>query len=144
MRSAFIVLFLVAGVQNAATASSEALIGDWYTEGVEHGIHVQSIIHNLGDGTFTKDLHIVTACDAANNSVETGSWSFDGKTYAEITKSVDGMAQDSNAPDMNDTFDYANIDNEHITLHDPKTNITWMFTRVSPDYHMPPASGCTV
>jgi hypothetical protein len=143
MRGAFAALIFCISSANAF-ASNEALVGDWFTEGDENGVHAQFIIHNQPDNTFTKEVRTFVRCNVADFYNETGTWSFDGKNYTEITKTAAGTPVDGTQSYFNDSFEYASIDSNHFDMHDPKTGITWLMTRVSSDYQFPSAKGCTV
>jgi len=129
----------------AAPASADNLMdGRWYTEGVEDNLHLQSVIENHRDGTFTKTIRNGTDCEAISSWVESGTWTFDGKRYVETTETVSGEKVDAPAGHVEDAFDVAPIDDGHVALTDAKTDITWTFTRVDPNYTMAPPKDCTV
>ena len=117
------------------------MTGRWYTEGVEDGLHLQSVVANNPDGTFVKTIRNGTDCQAISTWVETGTWMFDGKRYVETTETVSGEKVDAAAKDA---FEVARVDDGHVTLTDIKTLITWTFAKVGPNYTMAPPKDCTV
>ena len=129
----------------AAPAFADNLMdGRWYTEGVEDDLHLQSVIDDRPDGTFVKSIRNGTDCEAISSWVETGTWTFDGKHYVETTETVSGEKPDAAAGAVKDAFDVAPIDDTHVALTDAKTQITWTFTRVDPNFTMSPPKDCTV
>ncbi|HUO92897.1 MAG TPA: hypothetical protein VMU22_08240 [Rhizomicrobium sp.] len=140
-------LLALASLTFALTAPAfgdNLMAGRWYTEGVEEGLHLQSVIDNHPDGTFVKSIRNGTDCEAISSWVETGTWSFDGKRYVETTETVSGQKVDAAVGDFKDTFDVAPIDDTHVSLTDAKTSITWTFTKVDPNFTMSPPKDCTV
>jgi hypothetical protein len=137
--------FLAVTLALAAPAFGDNLMaGRWYTEGVEDGQHLQSVVDNNPDGTFVKSIRNGTDCEAISSWVETGTWSFDGKRYVETTETVSGQKVDASVGDFKDAFDVAPVDDTHVTLTDIKTEIAWTFTRVDANYTMSPPKDCTV
>ncbi|HTW36852.1 MAG TPA: hypothetical protein VMD53_19695 [Rhizomicrobium sp.] len=129
----------------AGPASGDNLMtGRWYTEGIEDGLHLQSVVDNNPDGTFVKNIRNGTDCEAISSWFETGTWSFDGKRYVEKTETVSGEKVDAALGDFKDAFDVARVDDTHIALTDIKTQITWSFTKVDPNFTMSPPKDCTV
>ena len=84
MRGLATLLFALAFA--SAARCDNLMTGSWYTEGVEGGQHLQSIVDNSPDGTFTKHIRNGTDCQAIASWVETGTWTFDGKEYVEVTE----------------------------------------------------------
>src|ERR1700743_2532807 len=109
MRLAALSLSVWLAFSNLAAASSNPLVGDWYTEGTENGLHAQFIIHNLADGTFTKSIRDDTDCNASKKWTETGTWSLDKNRYIAITRTIDNNAVSGSDPEFNDTFDYVAV-----------------------------------
>jgi len=115
------------------------MAGRWYTEGVEDGLHLQSVVADNPDGTFVKTIRNGTDCQAISTWIETGTWTFDGKRYVETTETVKGEKVD-----VADAFEVERVDDGHVTLTDIKTLITWTFAKVDPNYTMSPPKDCTV
>jgi hypothetical protein len=136
-------LLLALAIASAARADN-LLAGSWYTEGVENGLHLQSVVDNNQDGTFTKHIRNGTDCQAISSWVETGTWTFDGREYVEVTETVNGRKVETPAGTVKDAFDVTRIDDAHMTLLDAKTQIAWNFAKVAPDYTMSPPKDCTV
>jgi hypothetical protein len=136
-------LLLALAIASAARADN-LLAGSWYTEGVENGLHLQSVVDNNQDGTFTKHIRNGTDCQAISSWVETGTWTFDGREYVEVTETVNGRKVENPAGTVKDAFDVTRIDDAHMTLLDAKTQIAWNFAKVAPDYTMSPPKDCTV
>ena len=124
----------------AQPAFADSLMtGRWYTEGVEDGLHLQSVVANNPDGTFVKTIRNGTDCQAISTWIETGTWTFDGERYVETTETVKGEKVD-----VADAFDVARVDDGHVALTDIKTLITWTFAKVDLHYTMSPPKDCTV
>jgi hypothetical protein len=129
----------------AAPAFADNLMaGRWYTEGVENGLHLQSVVDDNPDGTFVKNIRNGTDCKAIASWLETGTWTFDGKRYVETTQTVSGQKVDATAGTFKDAFDVAPVDATHMSLTDVKTQIAWTFVKVDPNYAMSPPKDCTV
>lgn len=111
-------------------------------EGVENHMNVQFKIENRDDGTFVKEIRDSTNCKRDRSWTEAGTWTFDGKEYAELTTMVDGNATDPNDQQFRDTFEYSPIDSNHFTMVDVKTGISWSVSRVPAEYQMPAPSHC--
>jgi hypothetical protein len=120
------------------------MTGRWYTEGVEDGLHLQSVVANNPDGTFVKTIRNGTDCQAISTWIETGTWSFDGKRYVETTDTVKGEKVDDAVGGFKDAFDVARVDDRHMALTDIKTLTTWTFAKVDPNFTMSPPKDCTV
>jgi len=120
------------------------MTGRWYTEGVEDGLHLQSVVANNPDGTFVKTIRNGTDCQAISTWIETGTWTFDGKRYVEMTDTVKGKKVDASVGSFKDAFDVADVDNTHVALTDIKTLTTWTFAKVDPNFTMSPPKDCTV
>ena len=120
------------------------MTGRWYTEGVEDGLHLQSVVANNPDGTFVKTIRNGTDCQAISTWIETGTWTFDGKRYVEMTDTVKGKKVDASVGSFKDAFDVADVDNTHVALTDIKTLTTWIFAKVDPNFTMSPPKDCTV
>jgi hypothetical protein len=134
---------LVAAMAAAPAAADNLMTGQWYTEGVEHGQHLQSLVANNPNGTFTKNIRNGTDCRQTASWIETGTWTFDGKRYVEVTETVNGQKVDSRLPDYTDTFDVSPVDDTHVALHDAKTLITWPFAKVDPHFALSQPKDCT-
>ncbi len=142
MRSLFIALIFLAGVEPLLAAPAEDFpLGRWYTEGAENGNDEQVLIENDADHTFTKKAAYVTRCDAVVQESESGTWTFDGSRYGEVTLQVGGEPHDPEDPDNIDSFEVGRVDADHVTLFDPKTGVTWAARRVT-DFVLPPSAHC--
>src|SRR5271155_3189013 len=115
------------------------MAGRWYTEGVEDGLHLQSVVAGNPHGPFVQTIRNGTDCQAISTWIETGTWTFDGKRYVETTETVKGEKVD-----VADAFEVERVDDGHVTLTDIKTLITWTFAKVDPNYTMSPPKDCTV
>ena len=136
---------LVAALAATPSAAGDSFpTGHWYTEGVENGLRLQSVVQNSPDGTFTKNIRNGTDCSAISTWVETGTWTYDGKQYVEVTQTVNGQKVDSSRADYNDAFEVTRVDDSHVTLHDVKTLLTWSFSKVDQHFAMSPPKECTV
>ena len=67
-------------LRNAAFGDS-LMTGRWYTEGVEDGLHLQSVVANNPDGTFVKTIRNGTDCQA----ISTWSRRARGRSTANVT-----------------------------------------------------------
>ena len=143
MRHLLALLPLVCALSSPAFGDN-LLTGRWYSEGNEDGRHLQFVLANNPDGTFVKNIRNGTNCRAIATWVETGSWSFDGKRYAETTETVGGQKVDTATGEFKDAFDVARVDDRHMALIDVKTQITWTLAKVDPTYTMSPPKECTV
>src|ERR1700678_4468216 len=95
----------------ASPASADNIMaGRWYTEGVEDGLHLQSVVANNPDGTFVKTIRNGTDCQAISTWIETGTWTFDGKRYVEMTDTVRGEKVDASVGSFKDAFDVARVE----------------------------------
>jgi hypothetical protein len=139
----FATLLLALAIASAARADN-LMAGAWYTEGVENGVHLQSIVENNPDGTFTKHIRNGTDCQAISSWDEAGTWTFDGREYVEVTATVNGQKVETPAGAIKDAFDVTRIDDAHMTLLDAKTQIAWTLAKVAPNYAMSPPKDCTV
>ena len=139
----FATLLLALAFASAARGDN-LMAGSWYTEGVENGLHLQSVVDNNPDGTFTKHIRNGTDCQAISSWIETGTWTFDGKEYVEITETVSGQKVDTPAGAIKDAFDVSRLDDAHMTLLDVKTQIVWNLAKVAPNFAMSPPKDCTV
>ena len=54
LASAAIVLAL-----GPASAQDMSMLGRWFTEGVEKGVHLQVFLENKADGTYVKDVRAI-------------------------------------------------------------------------------------
>ena len=140
----FIALLLLALALSSPAFGDNLMAGRWYTEGVEDGLHLQSVVANNPDGTFVKTIRNGTDCQAISTWIETGTWTFDGKRYVETTEPVSGEKVDAAAGNFKDAFDVGHVDDAHVALTDIKTLITWTFAKVDPNYTMSPPKDCTV
>lgn len=139
-----IALLLLTGMVASPAFGDNLMAGRWYTEGVEDGLHLQSVVDDNSDGTFVKTIRNGTDCQAISSWVETGTWTFDGKRYAETTETVSGQKVEAPTGDIRDAFDVEHIDDAHVVLTDVKTEITWNFAKVDPHFTMSPPKDCTV
>jgi len=137
-------LLLLACALASPALGDNLMAGRWYTEGVEGGLHLQSIVDDNADGTFVKTIRNGTDCQAISTWVETGTWTFDGSHYVETTETVKGEKVDAAAGTFKDAFDVAHVDDAHVSLTDVKTQIVWNFAKVDPRFAMSPPKDCTV
>ena len=140
----FLALLPLTFALSAPAFGDNLMTGRWYTEGVEDGLHLQSVVDNNADGTFVKSIRNGTDCQAISSWTETGTWTFDGKRYVETTETVSGEKVDASLGNFKDAFDVAPVDTTHMALTDVKTQITWTFIKVDPNYTMSPPKDCTV
>ncbi|HUH84572.1 MAG TPA: hypothetical protein VLX85_08165 [Stellaceae bacterium] len=141
MRQALTLLCLVLAVAPATGAPSADLVGRWYTEGVEGGLFSQMIEDRRADGSFTFEIRVETACEAARGWKESGAWDVAGATLRKWTRDVAGRA----VPDTDyyhDRFALQAVDADHMTILDAKTRITWSLTRVRREFTFPPPAPC--
>lgn len=141
MRSAFLAAALLAFAIAPCAANTDFPLGRWYTEGSEDGYFIQYLTESRPDHTFSKKGAYVTDCAAIQPTTETGTWTFDGGRYGQVTQTVDGKDTDTANPEYTDAFDVATVDANHITMFDPKTGVTWSLERVA-DFKLPPSAHC--
>jgi hypothetical protein len=136
-----LMLLLVFFAAPAAGAPLGELVGRWYTEGVEHEVYAQVIEERWADGTFTVEIRVMTACEAARGWKESGAWDVADGALLKWTLTVAGRA----VPDTDyyhDRFALGAGDADHLTILDAKTRITWPLTRVSREFTFPAPSPC--
>ena len=126
-------------MRNAAFGDN-LMAGRWYTEGVEDGLHLQSVVANNPDGTFVKTIRNGTDCQAISTWIETGTWTFDGKHYVETTETVKRRESRTSAGRVR----CGPRRRRPRGAHRLKTLITWTFAKVDPNYTMSPPKDCTV
>lgn len=115
--------------------------GRWYMEGEENGVYAQYLVDRSESGKFSADIRTPKDCDRPG-WIETGSWSFRDGTLYNRTETVGGQAVDSNDPAYQDSLVVTVIDDDHATIFDPKTKITWTTRRVGADFKPPALAGC--
>jgi hypothetical protein len=120
------------------------MTGRWFTEGDEHGIHIQLFMDDKADGTYAKDIRAIDKCDVAGKGKETGTWRMMGNDFITDSKTVDGMPVDASQPDTHNVFTMTRIDEAHINLYDTETKITWALSLVEETTGFPAPRGCSV
>jgi hypothetical protein len=125
-------------------AAENGMVGRWFTEGVEKGVHLQVFLENKSNGSYVKDVRAFDGCDVAGTGQETGKWTFEKGDFATESEMLDGKPVTGSFADTHDLFTVTRVDDTHINLYDTETNITWALSKVAPSYSFPPARGCSV
>ena len=110
---------------------------------MENGSHIKVLLDNDSNGTFSKTIEMDLACKAITTH-EAGTWTFDGKRYAEVTSTVDLDNVNQLDPAYSDSFGFSGLDDDHATLLDSKTGIDWLFQNVADGFQIPPSTSCAV
>jgi hypothetical protein len=126
-------------------AADNPMIGRWFTEGIERGVHIQVFMENKADGTYVKDVRAIENCEVSGSGKETGKWMFDQGSFATASETLDGKPITGGTPaDTHDLFTVTKVDDMHINLFDTETKITWALVAVSRASAFPPPRGCSV
>ena len=134
----------VALVSSPASAQEVSMLGRWFTEGVEKGVHLQVFLENKADGTYVKDVRAIMNCETAGSGKETGKWTFEHGEYATASELVDGKPVTGSYADTHDLFKVTRVDGMHVSLLDTETDITWALSLVPDSFSFPPARGCSI
>lgn len=127
-----------------ASAAEDGVLGRWFTEGVERGVHVQVFLDAKPDGTYEKLIRAVDGCDTGRASRETGKYTYEQGQLATESETVDGKPVTGSFSDVHDLFNVTRIDASHITLFDTETMLTWTLSLVSTTATFPPPAGCSI
>lgn len=141
-----VLLSLAAAVLASAVASAEnvpGVTGRWYTEGDEENLYVQYLVDRSDDGNFIAQVRSPKVCDTPGWT-ETGSWTFREATLYHLTKTVDGRDIDPSDPYYENSFVITVVDDDHATMLDLETKITWSMRRVGVDFRFPVLPDCAV
>src|SRR5579871_2522090 len=124
-------------------AADDSLTGRWYSEGFEHGEHLQVFLNLQAGGEYLKDVRVLDSnCDIAGEGKETGKWVLQGANLTTVSEEVDGKPVNASPADRHELYRVDRVDEEHINLFDTETRITWGLMLVSADYAFPVARGC--
>jgi hypothetical protein len=125
-------------------ASDDGLVGRWYTEGVEKGVHLQVILDIKPGGSYAKDIRVINNCEVAANGKETGSWTFERGNLTTISETFDGKPATGSTADTHNLFRVSRVDGEHINFFDTDTKLNWGLMLVSASESFPAARGCGI
>jgi hypothetical protein len=125
-------------------ASDSPLLGRWFTEGDERGVHIQVFMENKADGTYVKDVRAIQMCDVAGTGKEAGKWTYDQGNFATTSETLDGKPITGSYADTHDLFTVTRVDDSHINLFDTETKLTWGLQLVSDSFSFPPPRGCSI
>ena len=128
----------------ASAAPEGSMVGRWFTEGVERGVHIQVFIDNHADGSYLKDVRAIENCEVAGSGKETGKWTFEKGNFATASEMLDGNQLDTSSPDTHDLFTVTHVDDAHLNLYDTKTKLTWALIAVTKEAGFPAPRGCSV
>jgi hypothetical protein len=128
----------------AFAAQDSTMVGRWFTEGIERGVHLQVFLDNKADGTYVKDVRAIANCETAGSGKEAGKWTFEQGNYATAGETLDGKPLTGSYADTHDLFNVTRVDESHINLLDTETNIAWALNLVAPSYAFPPPRGCSI
>jgi len=145
-RQAFAALaFLTAFAALPSYAADDAgVVGRWFTEGEENGVHIQVFFDNNADGTYVKDVRAIDKCETAGAGKETGKWTYEKGDLATESQMLDGKPVTGSFADTHDLFTVTRVDESHINLYDTETNITWALSLVPASATFPAPRGCSV
>jgi hypothetical protein len=120
------------------------MLGRWFTEGDERGVHIQVFMENKADGSYVKDVRAIQKCDVAGTGKEVGKWTFDQGNFATTSETLDGKPITGSYADTHDLFNVTRVDESHINLFDTETKLTWALQLVSDAFSFPPPRGCSI
>lgn len=144
-RKAQMLAALMLAAAPAYAASDASLEGRWYSEGFEHGEHLQVFLDLQPGGEYLKDVRVLDSnCDIAGEGKETGDWVFQRNNLTTVSATVDGQPVTASPADRHELYRVERVDEEHINLFDTETRLTWGLMLVTPDYGFPVARGCGV
>lgn len=129
---------------SASAAQENSIIGRWFTEGVERGVHIQVFLDNKPDGSYEKDIRAIEKCEVAGRGKETGKWTFQNGDFATTSEAVDGKPATGSPADLHDLFNVTRVDESHINLYDTETKLNWALLLVTDSYAFPPPRGCSI
>lgn len=129
---------------SALTATDDSMVGRWFTEGVERGVHLQVFIETKPDGSYVKDVRAIQSCQTAGTAKETGKWTFEQGKFATTSEMLDGKPMTGSYADLHDLFNVTKVDDTHLNMFDTETNLTWGLEKVSDTFGFPPARGCSI
>ena len=129
---------------NSALATADDMVGRWFTEGMERGVHLQVFIETKPDGSYVKDVRAIQNCQTAGNAKETGKWTFESGKFAPTSEMLDGKPMTGSYADLHDLFNVTKVDDTHLNMFDTETNLTWGLKKVSDTFGFPPARGCSI
>jgi hypothetical protein len=133
------------GLAPAFGAGAEnSMVGRWFTEGVERGVHIQVFMENKADGSYVKDVRAIQNCQTAGAGKETGKWTFEQDNLATTSEMLDGKPVTGSYADTHDLFTVTRVDDAHINLFDTETKLTWALEKVSDSFGFPPPRGCSI
>src|SRR5262249_29426847 len=142
-RQALVLAALMLAAVPAYGAADEPMTGRWFSEGFEHGEHLQVIFDLQAGGTYGKDIRVIDDnCGVAVQAKETGKWERQRANLATVTETIDGKPVTASPADTHNLFRVERVDDEHINLFDTDTRLTWGLMLVTPDYMFPVARGC--
>lgn len=125
-------------------ATDDGLIGRWFTEGFEKGVHLQVILDVKPGGSYAKDIRIIENCEIAANGKETGTWTFERGNLATVSETFDGKPATGSMADTHNRFTVSRVDKEHINFFDTDTKLNWALMLVSPSDMFPAPRGCGI
>ena len=128
----------------ALAAAPNPMVGRWFTEGDERGVHLQVFLDNKADGTYVKDIRAIAMCQTAGSAKETGKWTYEGTNYATASEMLDGKPVTGSYADTHDLFTVSPVDESHLNLFDTETKLNWALSLASENTGFPPPRGCTV
>jgi hypothetical protein len=130
--------------QPTSAAADGGMLGRWFTEGDERGVHIQVFIENKADGTYIKDVRAIQTCDVAGTGKEAGKWTYNQGNFATTSETLDGKPITGSYEDTHDLFNVTRVDESHINLFDTETKLTWALQLVSDSLSFPPPRGCSI
>jgi hypothetical protein len=125
-------------------AADNSLTGRWFTDGFEHGAHIQVYRDIKPDGTYQKDIRVIDNCEIAAEGKENGKWTFARGNFATVRESIDGKPETGSPADTHDLFTVTRVDDEHINFFDTDTKLNWGLMLASPSDKFPAARGCGI
>ena len=145
MRAVLILGYVLFGAFEAAADGVRGVSGRWYMEGEEQGIYLQYLVNRTDDGKYAANIRTPKICDArAEPWIQTGSWTFRDGTLYTRTETAGGQTVNPDDPENQDAFVVTVIDDDHATLYDDETKITWAARRVGADFKFPVVADCAV
>ena len=125
-------------------AADDGLVGRWYTEGFEKGVHLQVILDVKPGGSYAKDIRIIDNCEVATTGKETGTWTFERGTLTTVSETFDGKPATGSTADTHNVFKVNRVDAEHINFYDTDTKLNWALMLVPASESFPAARGCGI
>jgi len=87
----FLASLLISLGAQAAAPATPSLTGIWYGEGQPDDPNVVYLDYFAPDGTFISEFRKYENCKVVGDSVQSGTWTSEGKVQHMVTTQIDGM-----------------------------------------------------